>query len=242
MKRISVILVAFLTQLFFQTSFAHTTAPLFNVSAQGTTLTFTPKANHSYPQVGMLITSSDYSLSKPTTQCTNWPNTQGYCQFAASQSKPASISINGSVGTLSFKLCLNSLGKITCQNYCIAIVSKSCAASGGKTVAGSDACWIQTRVNNPSQIIRCSTRCNAVGMELVQPGPTNNSILAGNVCAAFGFADPLFQGAPGPITHISIVELPGFNFCAWDDLSGVDWDNPNNVSFGATGYSFCPCR
>lgn len=98
-------------------SFSASTGLLFNVSVNGTTFIFTPKANNAYSDIGMLITSPNYSFSTPTTQCSGWPNTNGYCKFSASPTSPASVSINGPVGVMHFVLCLNLSGKLTCQNY-----------------------------------------------------------------------------------------------------------------------------
>lgn len=136
MKKI-LIAIAFL--LLGQVCFPQSSGLLFNVSISGGTLTFTPKANHSYPDIGMLITSSGYSFSTPNTQCSGWPNTNGYCKFAASFASPAFISINGPIGVLNFKLCLNLTGKLTCQNYsvntvCTAIVPVVSTAFSGTNI------------------------------------------------------------------------------------------------------------
>ena len=98
-------------------SFSASSGLLFNVSVNGKTFIFTPKANNAYSDIGMLITSPNYSFSTPTTQCSGWPSTNGYCKFSASPTSPASVSINGPFGVINFQLCLNLSGKLTCQNY-----------------------------------------------------------------------------------------------------------------------------
>ena len=93
-------LIPFIFLLLSQTGFSSTSGLLFNVSINGMTLTFTPKTNHAYSDVGVLITNSNYQFSNPVKQCSDWPNTKGYCKFSASPKKPALISIKGPAGII----------------------------------------------------------------------------------------------------------------------------------------------
>lgn len=240
MKKILIIFALFMLG---QNGYSNPSGLLFNVSLSGMTLSFSPKANHSYTEVGMLITNQNYSFSSPNTQCSGWPNTNDYCLFSASPSSPASISVNGPIGTLRFKLCLNYWGQLSCQNYAIDITEQSrCTGAGGKIVLGSDNCWIKQAIPVSTTILRCSTVCSDVGLVLQQPGPTNDSTLAGNVCAAYGYTDSPTQRSPGTITFIGQVDFLGSTSCVWDNLTGVNWDNPNNTDYdGQTGNYICPC-
>lgn len=220
-------------------SFSNSSGLLFNVSISGMTLSLKPKTNYTYPDVGLLITSPNYSFSKPATQCTGWPKTNGYCTFSAGPSTPALITIKGAAGVLKFKLCLNSWGKISCQNYSIDISQQDqCNASGGKIVSGSKACWIEVPVTNPAALLRCSSKCNALGMSLQNPGPVNSSNLAENVCTAFGYTD---TAAIGPINATFIGNAFTTTACYWNDFTGTNWDNPNNSNYPVVGSYFCPC-
>ena len=226
-----------------QISYASSSDLLFNVSVNGTKLTFTPEKNHLYPEVEMLITSINYTFTDPSTQCENWQRADGYCKLSISQAKPAIVFISGSVGIMSFKLCTSFWGKRICQNYSINIKQDNCAASGGQFVVGSTACWIKTRISSPMQILRCSTACADAGLTLQQTGvSTLSPSLAGNVCSAFGYTDAPIKVSPNSITFIGNVENAGSASCVWDNLTGGDWDNPNNLDYsGLTGSYFCPC-
>ena len=237
------ILIAFTLLLLGQASFSNPSGLLFNVSLSGMTLSFSPKANHSYPDIGMLITSSGYSFSTPNTQCSGWPNTNGYCKFAASPTSPASISINGPIGVFNFKLCLNFWGKLSCQNYTIDITEQArCTAAGGKIVLGSNNCWVKQAIPVSTIVLRCSNVCANVGLVLQQPGPVNNATLAGNVCAAYGYTDTPIEASPNPITFIGQADFERPTSCVWDDLTGTNWDNPGNTDYNeTTGNYICPC-
>jgi hypothetical protein len=71
--------------------------------------------NHTYPTAGIKINSPGYSLTKAGTECIQ--NTNGYCIFSVNDKTPTVLSIAGSAGTLSFNLCLNGIGPLTCQQY-----------------------------------------------------------------------------------------------------------------------------
>ncbi|MFO2970989.1 hypothetical protein SCO12_05910 [Legionella pneumophila serogroup 10] len=230
MKTISALSLALLSSM----TFAKTKALFFEVTPQGSTLVIKPALNNFYPSAGIQITSAGFSL--PTNAgCV--PHANGYCLFPTSPTSPATIQIKGS-GSLTFKLCLNGQAKINCQNY--NINQKNC--NTGKRVLGSDACWIKQEIPVSTIILRCSTVCANAGLMLQQPGPTNSATLAGNVCAAFGYTDPPVEIAPGNITFIGQANQFGPTSCVWENLTGTNWDNPNNTDYsGATGNYICPC-
>ena len=91
-------------------------APMFEakgVNAHVRVRTLTP--NHTYTQAGIKINTPGYSLAKAGTQCTKLAN--GYCTFTVSDKKRKTLTIAGPAGTVGFTLCLNGVGKLSCQNY-----------------------------------------------------------------------------------------------------------------------------
>jgi len=78
--------------------------------------------NQSYPNAGIEINSSSYSLAAVGTECIH-SNDTGYCVFSVSDTQPKDISISGTGDTLNLTLCLNGTGKTSsCQNYSVSMV------------------------------------------------------------------------------------------------------------------------
>lgn len=236
MKKFAFITHSLSVALFCSNSFAWH-PDFFNVSNENSTLTVrTTVSNHTYPAAGIKILSAEFALSNPGKECI--PLSNGYCSFSVSDTNAKKIHFSGPPGMMKFILCLDANGPLSCQNYEIK-QSISCDQVGGKIVSGSDACWINKQVTNPSTVPRCSSVCSAVGLTLQDPGPVNSSILAGNVCSAYGFT-----GTPkesGNTTFIGHGDDGPSNSCVWEDITSTNWDNPNNINFQKTGYYFCPC-
>lgn len=90
----------------------------FNITTKGNVLTITTTIpDHTYPNAGIKITASGYSLTNPGIECTQLSN--GYCVFSVSDTAPANITLNGVRGTVTATLCLNGIGPVSCQNYTI---------------------------------------------------------------------------------------------------------------------------
>lgn len=80
--------------------------------------TLTP--NHTYTQAGIKINTPGYRLSMSGTQCTPKPN--GYCTFTVSDKVRKTLSVTGPTGNVAFTLCLDGVGKLSCQNYTASIL------------------------------------------------------------------------------------------------------------------------
>lgn len=98
----------------------------FTVSVSGSTITITPTVSFTYPQAGIKINTSGYSINNIGTDCTLLSN--GYCSFSASPSSSKSLTISGT-GTFSATLCLNANGLLQCQNYSITTTTTQCTTS-----------------------------------------------------------------------------------------------------------------
>ena len=90
-------------------------AALFNISMNAGSIVVTAVPNHVYPDAGIKIVTSGYSLANPGTDCRM--NNNGYCLFTVSQTEAASLALTGPAGTVEFDLCLNGKGPISCQRY-----------------------------------------------------------------------------------------------------------------------------
>ncbi len=126
-----------------QTIHAATNA-LFQVDTNDSVLTIhTVTPNHSYANAGIKIDTSGYSLANIGVECQLSGN--GYCLFPVSDTTPATITLAGPVGNVSFTLCLNGKGPVSCQHYSTNITATqnfvlngvSCDSNGQKcTIVG----------------------------------------------------------------------------------------------------------
>lgn len=109
-------LLNFLLLLLFSKTGFTATGAFFNVASSGTSVTITTTVpNHTYPNAGIKIDSSGYSLSGG---CASYNN--GYCLFSVSNTSPKTLTISGpSTKKLDITLCLNGKGPLTCQNYSV---------------------------------------------------------------------------------------------------------------------------
>lgn len=122
MLRILSIIAAYIITLFPNIMYGHSTGLLFKVSATNNQLSIsTVKPNYRYPQAGIKINTSGYSIENIGTECT--PNANGYCIFSVSDTTPATISILGATGLVDISLCLKGSVPLSCQHYNIAISS-----------------------------------------------------------------------------------------------------------------------
>jgi hypothetical protein len=122
------------------------------------------------------------------------------------------------------------------------VTTSSCEEVGGIKVSGSSACWVKQVISDPTTILRCSDVCSNVGLVLQEPGPVLNELLAGKVCSVYGYTDAPTQASPGDITFIGQADGFSSTSCVWEDISGTNWNNPNNTDYsGETGNYICPC-
>mgnify|MGYP000362647696 CR=1 FL=1 len=102
------------------------TGKLFTITQAGSDLTITPTANHYYPSMGITFTSNHSA-----TGCSPYAN--GFCLFAASKQKPATLSLANNTGTINGQVCLNGQARYSCQRFSI-------TASGGNPPAPMAQC------------------------------------------------------------------------------------------------------
>jgi len=117
MKKTMKKVVFLISLLFCQTSFAiHEKSGLFfNLATTSSTLNITTTIpNHSYPNAGIKVNTSGFSIQSGCTA-----NANGYCLFPVSDTSSATISMTGPVGGVQVTLCLNGLGPLSCQQYAV---------------------------------------------------------------------------------------------------------------------------
>ena len=103
---------------------AFASSPLFIVSASGLNVSIQSTVpNHTYPNAGIKVNTSGYSLANPGTDCALASN--GYCLFPVSSSTSRTIALSGATGDVSITVCLNGLGPLSCQSYTVSVTGSS---------------------------------------------------------------------------------------------------------------------
>lgn len=103
---------------------------IFNVSVTNLTLNInTTTPQHTYQKAGIKINTPGYSIANSGTGCT--PISNGFCVFSVSDVSKAVINLSGPAGVVTFTLCLNASGKLSCQNFNASIIIPYIADNNG---------------------------------------------------------------------------------------------------------------
>lgn len=106
--------VIFNAFLFSWCTLAQASGLIFNATAAPPNLTIRPNINFAYPNAGIKITSSGFSLNGVEQDCQMSGN--GYCLFSTSPAIPKTFTFTGR-GQLTYILCSDGAAALNCQHY-----------------------------------------------------------------------------------------------------------------------------
>jgi len=215
MKRILVKTGLIISLLHCEASFS---GLLFNVNVNATSniLNINTVTNNIYKNAGIMLNSPGFSLSNVGTECIQSPN--GLCTFSVSNIMTKNISITGN-GFLSVKLCLNSNGLMTCQNYNNLFIAGIPTFALVNSYNGSAAVYACSLNQTTGAIISCSSAGGGSVISGTAPegivvnAAQNTAFLTGGTDEPFVYQCPLnaSTGTFGTCTRTEIITPSGYD-------------------------------